>query len=415
MEIRAAKAHERDEIVDLISAVFVEKCRPRYASQHYQDSTYELDQSRVCIVDGKIVSYVRVSDRSIYIGEAVVKLGGIGMVVTSPEYRGRGYASALLRDAIAYMEAQNYDLSLLFTTIQPFYMPLGWASFPQTTFELELHDKKTFASSGWKTRQFDLERDLTQISQIYDEHNKGRTGTVLRPEKLWRDGYSQQVGMLPSLVIERDGQIGAYANLAFPDDDQGIDAYLATYYPNLREVGCRSTNPDSLLALCHAILEAAYDRGVESISGRLTRHHPMTLLLSEESGGPLSFSIHERVMYRVISLERLFQKLIPKFEIGLESTGRTDRSGSFHFAVRDQSCTLNVNRGRVTVVADNSGMTKIALDAYYFLKVLFGDVTFGQLDELNRTKGINLRPDEMALLSVLFPKDEPTHWICDYF
>ena len=183
MEIRAAKAHERDEIVDLISAVFVEKCRPRYASQHYQDSSYELDQSRVCVVDGKIVSYVRVSDRSMYIGEAVVKLGGIGMVVTSEEHRRRGYSSALLRDAIAYMEAQNYDLSLLFTTIQPFYMPLGWASFPQTSFELELHDKKTFAPSGWKSRPFDLERDLTQISQIYDEHNKGRTGTILRSEE----------------------------------------------------------------------------------------------------------------------------------------------------------------------------------------------------------------------------------------
>jgi predicted acetyltransferase len=415
MEIRAAKADERDEIVDLIAAVFVEKCRPRYASQHYQDSSYELDQSRVCVVDGKIVSYVRVSDRSMYIGKEVVKLGGIGMVVTSPEYRGRGYASALLRDAIAYMEANNYDLSILFTTIQPFYMPLGWASFPQTNFELELHGKKIFAPSGWKSRPFDLERDLTQISQIHDEHNKGRTGTVLRSEQLWRDGYSQQVGMLPSLVLEKDGQIGAYANLAFPNDAQDIDAYLATYYPNLREVGCRNADPDSLHPLCHAILEAAYERGVESISGRLTRHHPMTLLLSEESGSPLSFSIHERAMYRVISLEGLFQKLIPKFEAELESTAMTDWSGSFHFTAGDQSCTLNVNRGKVAVIADDSGRTRVALETYHFLKVLFGDATFGQLNEFNRAKGLNLQPDEIALLSTLFPKDEPTHWICDYF
>ena len=415
MEIRAAKAHERDEIIDLIAAVFVERCRPRYASQHYQDSSYELDQSRVCVVDGKIVSYARVSDRSMYIGKEVVKLGGIGMVVTSPEYRGRGYASALLRDAIAYMDANNYDLSILFTTIQPFYMPLGWASFPQTNFELELHGKKTFAPSGWKSRPFEIQKDLTQISQIYDEHNKGRTGTVLRSEQLWRDGYSQQVGMLPSLVVEKDGQIGAYANLAFPNDAQDIDAYLATYYPNLREVGCRNTDPDSLHPLCHAILEAAYERGVESISGRLTRHHPMTLLLSEESGSPLSFSIHERAMYRVISLEGLFQKLIPKFEAELESTAMTDRSGSFHFTVGDQSCTLNVNRGKVAVIAEDSGRTRVALDTYHFLKVLFGDATFGQLDEFNRAKGLNLQPDEIALLSTLFPKDEPTHWICDYF
>lgn len=120
-------------------------------------------------------------------------------------------------------------------------------------------------------------------------------------------------------------------------------------------------------------------------------------------------------MYRVISLERLFQKLIPKFEAELENTGMTDRSGSFHFAIGDQTCTLNVNRGKVIVVADNSGRTKVALGIYYFLKVLFGDATFGQLDELNRAKGLNLQPDEMALLSTLFPKDEPTHWICDYF
>ena len=415
MEIRAAKAHERDEIVNLISAVFVEKCRPRYASQHYQDSSYELDQSRVCIVDGKIVSYVRVSDRSMYIGKEVVKLGGIGMVVTSPEYRGQGYASALLRDAIAYMDAKNYDLSILFTTIQPFYMPFGWASSPQTNFELELHGKKIFAPSGWKSRPFDLERDLTQISQIHDEHNKGRTGTVLRSEQLWRDSYSHQVGMLPSLVVEKEGQIGAYANLAFPDDAQDIDAYLATYYPNLREVGCRSSASDSLHPLCHAILAAAYERGVESISGRLTRHHPMTLLLSEESGSPLSFSIHERAMYRVISLEGLFQKLIPKFEAELENTAMTDWSGSFHFTAGDQSCTLNVNRGKVAVIADDSGRTRVALETYHFLKVLFGDATFGQLNEFNRAKGLNLQPDEIALLSTLFPKDEPTHWICDYF
>ena len=92
----------------LISAVFVEKCRPRYASQHYADSSYELDQSRVCVVDGKIVSYVRVSDRSMYIGEAVVKLGGIGMVVTSEEHRRRGlFVSIAAGTRLPYMEAPS--------------------------------------------------------------------------------------------------------------------------------------------------------------------------------------------------------------------------------------------------------------------------------------------------------------------
>ncbi len=337
------------------------------------------------------------------------------MVVTLPEYRRRGYASALMRDSIAYMEEQGYDLGLLFTIIQPFYMTFGWASFPQTTFELELRGKRTFAPSAWTSRPFDPERDLTQISQIYDEHNKGRTGTILRSEEHWWDGYSHQVGILPSLVVEKDGLIGAYANLAFPTDSQDIDAYLATYYPNLREIGYRSQHLDSLLALCHAILVQAYEKGVESISGRLTRHHPMTILLSEESGSPLSFSIEERAMYRVISLHSLFQKLIPEFEARLENVAMTEGSGSFCFNLENQTCTLHVNRGKVVVTADDSGGTEVDLDTPRFLKLLFGEATFGQLDELNRIKGLNLQPHEIAILSALFPKDEPIHWICDYF
>ena len=80
MEIRAAKQTELEEVIDLAAAVFVERCRPRYASQHLEDSTYALHQSRVCVVDGRVVSQVRVSEREMRIGSAVVKLGGVGLV-----------------------------------------------------------------------------------------------------------------------------------------------------------------------------------------------------------------------------------------------------------------------------------------------------------------------------------------------
>ena len=415
MEIRAAKESEFGEIVDLLCTAFVEKCRPRYASQMYDDSSYQLHQSRVCVVDGRVVSHVRVSDRSIHIGQSVVKLGGIGMVATLPEYRQRGYASALMQDATAYMEERNYDLGLLFTTIQPFYMQFGWASFPQTNFALELRGKKTFAPSAWVAREFEVARDLTQVSQIYTEHNRGRTGTVLRSEAQWRDGYSRQVGIIPSLVLEKDGVIGAYANLGLSTDTERMDAFLATYYPNLREVGYRSEHPDSLVALCHAILDWAYRNECATISGRLHRHHPLVALLSEESGGELSFSITERAMYRVISLCSLFEKLIPEFEARLEAHGTHPAPSSFCFRVGDQIRTLKVTEGRVSVTGDATSDTQVHLDMHRFLKVLFGDATFGQLDELNRVKGLKLSSDEIATLSALFPKDEPMHWVCDYF
>jgi len=418
MEIRAAKESEFEEIIDLLCNVFVEKCRPRYASQIYGDSSYQLHQSRVCIVDGKIVSHIRVSERKIHLGQAVVKLGGVGMVGTLPEYRRRGYASAVMQNTIAYMEEQGYDLSLLFTSIQPFYMQFGWVSFPQTTFILELHDKKEFEPSLWASRRFDTERDLEHIIQIYDEYNKQRIGTVVRSEQHWRDGYSRQTGILPSLVVEKDGIIGAYANLGFGTnypDSNVADPFLATYYPNVREVGYRNEYPDSLIALCHAILQTAYERDAANISGRLPRHHPLTELLSEESDSSLSFSIEEKSMYRVISLYSLLQNMIPEFEARLATSDMAEKSGSFYFTVANQICTLNVNRGKIVVSNDDRGQTEVPLDARHFIKLLLRDVTFGQLDELNRIKGFALQSDEIALLSALLPKGEPTHWVCDYF
>ena len=117
--------------------MFATQCRLRYASQIYQDSSYHLEQSRVGLVEGKIVSHLRISDRVASVDDTTVKLAGVGMVATQADYRQRGYASALVIDATSYMEKHDYDLSLLLT-IQPFYQNFDWSAFPQTTVELPL-------------------------------------------------------------------------------------------------------------------------------------------------------------------------------------------------------------------------------------------------------------------------------------
>ena len=416
MEIRAARDAEIEEVIDLAAAVFVERCRPRYASQHLEDSTYVLHQSRVCVVDGRVVSQVRVSEREMRIGSAVVKLGGIGLVGTLEKYRRNGYSSAVLRDAVGYMADEGYDLGLLFTSIQPFYARLGWAPFPQTNFEIEVGRRREFESSHWTVREFEL-KDLPRVIEIYGEHNRARTGTIVRKPRQWSDGYGRQTGMPPTLVAERNGVIGAYANVGLGEGAANNvgDAFLSTYYPNIRELGCAAGSEDALVALCRGVLERAHDAGLEAITGRLPRHDTMTLLLSRESGMSLSFSIHERSMYRVISLSSLLTKIAPELQRRLESAGDTSASGSYLFAVDGQSCALTVDRGNVHVEADGRGSTRLELDSYRFFKLLFGDSTFSELADYNRVLGLNLSPSDAALLDVLFPKGEHTHWICDYF
>ena len=82
--------------------------------------------TQVGVLDGKIVSAVHICKRTVACGEFQLTMGGIANVATLPEYRGRGYNTRCLQSAIAVMEADAMDFSLLFTGIDDYYRRQGY-------------------------------------------------------------------------------------------------------------------------------------------------------------------------------------------------------------------------------------------------------------------------------------------------
>ena len=81
------------------------------------------------ILDGSLVGRVGILGRTISVGQELLRVGGICGVVTVPEYRGRGVASALLDESVAFIKKR---LSLPFALLtcnlrlEAFYQRLGW-------------------------------------------------------------------------------------------------------------------------------------------------------------------------------------------------------------------------------------------------------------------------------------------------
>ena len=415
METRGAKHNELQKIID--ACMEVNGYKPRYAKHHLEDSTYKIHQSRVCIVDNKIVSYLRISERQMHIGRSIVKVGGIGHVWTLEKYRHKGYSTAVLRDTNKYMLAEGYDLGLLFTAIQPFYARLDWASFKHTSFKMDLSPLKRFEPNDWIVRSYQI-KDLPQIIELYHIHNKTRTGTIVRIPNQWSDGYGLSTGLQPTVVVEKDGMIAAYANLGLGEDPELSnvnDSFLSGYYPNIREIAYNPKYKDALIALAHGILIRAQKAGLKTITGHLPRHDPMTLLLSQESGNPLSFTSSETSMFRIVSLYSLLSKLVPEFEGRLQKAQLTSTTASYVIQVENQSCTLQIHDNRINILEGSLGTTSVNLNTYLFIKLLFGDSTFAELTEYNSVLGLKLSDKDTSILNVLFPKGEYIHWICDYY
>jgi aminoglycoside 2'-N-acetyltransferase I len=76
-------------------------------------------------VDGRVRSHVSVVDRVLEADGRPLRTGYVEAVATWERDRGRGYASALMREATAMID-ENYELGALGTELFAFYGRLGW-------------------------------------------------------------------------------------------------------------------------------------------------------------------------------------------------------------------------------------------------------------------------------------------------
>jgi predicted N-acetyltransferase YhbS len=82
---------------------------------------------RGAFLDGRCAGSYQLDIRQLRLGAALLSVGCIGTVVTHPELRNRGIASALMWDAVAYAREQRLAL-LLLTGIPNFYHRFGFAT-----------------------------------------------------------------------------------------------------------------------------------------------------------------------------------------------------------------------------------------------------------------------------------------------
>jgi GNAT superfamily N-acetyltransferase len=141
----------------------------------------------ILVVDGEAVSWLWVIDYEMRIGSAVMKMGGIAGVWTEEKHRLKGYASKVLNASIEFMKEEGYDVSLLFG-IPNFYHRFGYATvLPRYTAEIDMRNIPS-SSPRFRMEPYD-DRFREAVLGIYQENNKGRTGTIVRSKERW-GGFS---------------------------------------------------------------------------------------------------------------------------------------------------------------------------------------------------------------------------------
>ena len=405
MEIRGARESELGQVVELSCLAFNPDGHERYWQYVKGDSSYRLPQTRVVVVNDKVVSTLRVWERRMRVGTSLVTIGGIGGVCTHPNYRGVGYASALMRDTIDYLRTTGCDLGVLFTIIpEAFYRRLGWTSLPLHGFNVTCNSATDVAeSSGWQVTDFNPETDLDAVARLYDTTNAQQSGTIARTRAYWDMAPSRIRCVLPAVVARQNEHIGGYLN--YEIDGKRVE---------VREVGYVPDNPTVLDALVSHFLRVCEAQGVQEIEGRFPSQHPFAERLIVGCNSSVTPTEYTGMMLYAVSPSVFLRRLIVQWESRIADAEETFPPPAVKLpAINNQQTVLRHNAdSTLQIVPEDNDAVDFAIDLSEadFWQLLFGEIGWEQI-----SSGASVSPEISAFLATLFPKRDVIFWSTDQY
>ena len=412
LEIRAARESELEQVVELSCIAFDSDDHERYWQYVKGDSSYRPSQTRVVVVNDKVVSTLRIWERRIRVGESLVTMGGIGGVCTHPHYRGVGYASALMRDTIGYLKTTGYDIGALFTIIpDEFYCQLGWVSLPLRSSIVTC--RSSIAADippGWQITDFNAETDLDAVAKLYDIANEQQSGAIARTRAYWDMAPSRIRCILPTVVARRleetsASELGGYLNYR-----------LGGKVAEVLEVGYMPDNSEETLdvLVSHLFQTHSLEKVVCTFSSMLSSQHPFVQRVVEKCHGTLTLVEGTPMMFYAVNLPVFLRRLVVGWESRIADVKETfPRLAVKLPALNNQQAVLRYNAdGTLQIVPEDADAVDFGMDLSEadFWKLLFGEIGWEQI-----SSDTTVPAEISAFLAVLFPKRDVIYWRPDRY
>jgi predicted acetyltransferase len=402
-------------------------------AEEHADGTTEIRGE----IDGTPVSRTFIFPMLVRIGEAVVRMDGIGGVATDEAHRHRGYSRRVLKTAVDTMRAGDAALSTLYG-IPDFYHRFGFAtSGAEHTVKLPASGKAAPRASlpvGWSFRPFTPD-NLTAVAVIYDATTARATGAVPRLvdggvdapngvhasnpaaitmcRRAWRDLLKPASADDCRVLIDASGTVVAYAWIG--SDTWWIrkrqrDASTSFHIGEAMAIDPQAA--DALVAACHDWAHESMS-GVEAVEFVIPPEGPVAHAAAYEGAAFVQrHTRHGEFMARVLDLNRLFQQMLPELNARLQHSGdayqgqltlHTDE-GSISLAIRNRGISIASRSARraVAIKLPQASLASMVLGAFEV-----SDLAARLLDP----------PDKQAVevLATLFPRRAPHIYPADRF
>ena len=386
VEVRGMLPHEQPQVLGVIEAA-MGATREFMLARHTLWPGAKPEHSRICLVDGEVVSHVRLYEQPLRMGGAVMRCGSIGDVCTLPEHRRRGYGKLLLEDSWRYFADQGYDFSMILSGVFEFYQTAGWEKYPLYRFVVRLDRGGVEPVAGYHVRRFVRCEDLQAVADIYEQYNQDNSLSQVRDHSYCQRHFAmlRQETEDGFLVAELGGQVVGYVRCT---------------RDTLAEVAYVDGHQAAIVSLLEAVCRMMRKRQVGELTIPLPWREPLVDVLKMRFR--CQTLVDESTLLKVVNLRAMFDKLLPDLSSRSKSLPQ-DKSRTLRITCDGQQVDLSVATGRVQMAQASPDVT-LALSNHRLFCLLTGSDHYVELD---------LPPEDRMLVDVLFPRGNPVFWRLD--
>lgn len=393
MIVRAADPEEYSDIYDLVDAAFKSHLERRIIRVTINDDPHFQNRDlRVVSVDGKVTSMMMLLRRPLRVGRTVVKGAIVAPVATHPDHQGKGYCSAVMRDAIQYMKAQGFDITILWGNpwLYPHY---GYSpAMVRTELVVKSTQKKADVKNPYQVRPF-VAADVEAITRIYNNNTASRTCAEVRSPAMWEWRPTGSEVEL-EVVTDAEGEVIGYWSLG---TDWGR--------PCAHEVGV--LNDEACGIVFNRLLETAKTKGVTEFFCIIHPDHPFARFAFRHGSEVRIRSGSGAGMARVLNSVSLLTAMEKELERRLHHSEFHDLEGTLTI-VSEETVVLHINHGRVSTDRETvAGAFQLDIPLPSFNPLITG---YLDINELVKRLHVTVTGGKhvLRLIDVLFPAGLPS-------
>jgi GNAT superfamily N-acetyltransferase len=378
-----------------------------------QKPDFRLEQLRGAFVDdGTLVGGYNLLERTMCLGPARLRTGCINGVMTHPDYRHQGIASALMHDAINIAERKHYAL-LFLHGIGNFYQQFGYTDVLEDTPHHFLNRQQLPDPTlqACVVRAATAE-DVPAILACYQRHYSPYLGsfaplrTHQRQAHVLFNWFEVQDGIKPLVAVDAEQKLQGYLLLS-----RRRGRLLYAY-----EVAADTWSAALALLHAHSQLLDAEPNPPTELDWPLPPTDPTFYLLAQHL--PVrsqQFAIpNAGWMARPAYLPTLLQSLLPLWQQHWQERSRLiDWSGTFALTIDDHTNFLEITPAGIQFIdRPSSSPLHITLSSSIFTQLIFA---FRPISWVQAQREQRIPEELVPILNVLFPSGQA--WIAgsDYF